>query len=71
MKINDALIQQKLDAITDKDRFGQKMIFDQRLSALFPGQEEEAEKFCKTSKNFQVSTYGNRYVTYKAITKRI
>ena len=70
MKINDALIQQKLDAITDKDRFGQKMIFE-RLSALFPGQEKEAEEFCKTSKTFQVSTYGNRYFTYKAITKRI
>lgn len=71
MKINDALIQQKLDAITDKDRFGQKMIFDQRLSALFPGQEKEAEEFCKTSKTFQVSTYTNQYFTYKAITKRI
>ena len=69
--ITDELIKAKIESITDRDRYGQRMIFDQRINALFPEQEEEVEIFCKEkSKMFSVSTYSNGRFQYKAITKK-
>jgi len=71
MKLTDEFIKQRFDSITDRDGYGQRRIFDQRINAILPEfSEDEIKDFCRTSKNWAVGLYGGRVGTYYAIVKR-
>jgi hypothetical protein len=72
MKLTDKLIDNRYNNIVNRDSYGQKYIFDQRIKTLLPEfTEQEIKDFCKTSKKWNCSFYGGKIGTYYAITKKI
>lgn len=71
LQLTDELIQDRLNSIIDRDKYGQRMIFDQRLNSILPEfSKEEIQEFCKTSDKFRCSLYGGRVGQYYAIVKK-
>ncbi len=67
----ERLIDERIGAITARDRYGQRRIFDQRLNALFPEPElqERVKRHIESGESkYQISTYSGDAGQYKAIT---
>jgi hypothetical protein len=67
--ITDSLIKQRIEA-TSRDQYGQIKIINCTPSALFQGRESEVIEHLKSSVAYKLDTYGWKYGTYKAITRR-
>jgi len=71
IQLTDNLIKERYDNITDRDKYGQRLIFDQRISSLLPEfTEDEIKNFCKTSKKWNCCCYGGSVGIYYAITRK-
>ena len=69
--LSDELIEQRFNEITDRDGYGQRMIFDQRITSMLPEfTQEQVKRFCSTSKKWNCSLYGGKVGQFHAITKK-
>jgi 5-methylcytosine-specific restriction endonuclease McrBC regulatory subunit McrC len=68
--ITDQMIAEAIEN-SPRDQYGQIIMMDLQIKRLFPDlDEEEVKKHLETSEMYQLSTYGWKYGTYKAICKR-
>jgi hypothetical protein len=69
--ITDSLIQQRYNAITDRDQYGQRRISDQVARRMLPEYTlEQIQDFCKDSSMWRCNLYGGYLGQYYAIVKR-